>query len=827
MTAGTLPKDVQLSGLTDAEAKRRLEHFGPNVIPEKARKTLWQSFLKQFRSPLIYILLFALAFDSAAWILEGAKGLPLESLAIAVILLVNAFLGLRQEYRAEAALEHLKDLSAPQVWVMREGKLAQLAASQVVPGDLVRLEAGERLAADGLVVKGQGLIVDESVLTGEAAGVGKTLDDEVFAGTLITQGTAFMEVSRTGITSAKGKLAHLLSSLDTEKTPLEQRLEHFSNQIARWIIGLALILTAITLFYDGISHFASIFLFAVALAVAAIPEGLPAILTTTLALGTERMARHKAVVRRLAAVEALGSVTVIATDKTGTLTENRMQVRTLDTYNRTLALRTMVIASDADLASGVGDPVDLALLEYAKQHSNTVEKTATFEIISTKPFDSAWKYTRVSLQEGSQVTSYFKGAAEVLLSMSGLAQGEQNNWLEKLSAYGAEGYRTLGLATSRGESESKLTFLGLVLLHDPARAEVPEAIRQAQNAGIRVIMMTGDHPATALAVANTVGIDDGRVLLGSELEQLSELELSEALKECHVLARVSPEHKLKVVEALKAGGEIVAVTGDGINDAPALKRSHVGVAMGIRGSEVSKEVADLVLLDDNFSTIVKAIEEGRSIYTNIQKFIRFLFATNLAEVLLIVAGMLFAFIWGWRQADSSLVLPLTAVQILWINLLTDALPALGLALDKNLDSMTQKPRAAASPLLDRLSVWYLGFSATLLAAVAAFAYWYFATQKGNFIEARTMAFYLLIFGQLGYVFSVRQLGGKTRLNPFLLMAVALSFALQVTINYLPTLQAMLGLSRLEPTAMLILLALAALISTLSGFFSQFLKAVNR
>jgi Ca2+-transporting ATPase len=501
-----------------------------------------------------------------------------------------------------------------------------------------------------------------------------------------------------------------------------------------------------------------------------------------------------------------------------------MQVRTLDSPKSQLALKTMVIASEADLESGAGDPIDLALLDYANQHGFSAETfLRNSTVISTTPFDSAWKYMRLSLEEDGKVRSYFKGAPEVLLSKSSLAQNAQTDWLEKLTAYGFEGYRSLGLATSLGENETGLDFLGLVLLHDPARAEVPEAIRRSQAAGIRIIMMTGDHPATALALANTVGIRDGRVLLGSELDAMSQEELGDSLKDCHVLARVSPEHKLKVVEALKARGEIVAVTGDGINDAPALKRSHVGIAMGIRGSEVSKEVADLILLDDNFATLVKAIEEGRSIYSNIQKFIRFLFATNLAEVLLIVSGIILGLFLGWHDLDNSLVLPLSAVQILWINLLTDALPALGLALDKNLGATQDKPRDPKSPLLDKASIIFVIFSASLLAATATLLFWSFSQQGSDLAQGRSMAFYILVFGQLGYVFSTRQLSHKTRTNWFLLGVVVLTALLQVTINYLPPLQTVLGLSSLSLQHLLLILGSALLLSLVSSFLSSLLK----
>lgn len=828
----SMPEEQQtrthaIQGLSASEAKERLERFGPNALVEDGREALWLKVVKQFKSPLIYILLFALTFDLVAWLVEGAEGHPLESIAIAAILVLNAVLGVRQEFRAEAALDRLKDLAAPQSWVMRDGSLVHLSVSELVPDDVVRLEAGDRVPADGNVIQGLGLSVDESMLTGESVAVDKNLDDELFSGTLLSRGQGFFKVSRTGSESTLGKLAHLLSSLEMEKTPLELRLERFSSQIARWIIGLALVLVVAGIFYEGVEHFSEVFLFAVALAVAAIPEGLPAVLTTTLALGTERMAKQKAVVRRLSAVEALGSVTVIATDKTGTLTENKMKVHTIDAADFKLALKTMTLASEADLDSGAGDPIELGLLEYAKKNgTDPTQLRDESVVLSTRPFDSEWKFMRVTVKEADRLKSYFKGAPEVLLERSSLAEHQKQSWLEKITAYGYEGHRTLALAYGEGEEESALTFLGLVLLHDPARQEVPEAIQRAQNAGIRIIMMTGDHPATAMSIANSVGIQSDRVLVGSELDAMSSEQLTQALKETNILARVSPEHKLSVVEALKENGEIVAVTGDGVNDAPALKRSHVGIAMGQRGSDVTKEVADLVLLDDNFATLVAAIEEGRSIYTNIQKFIRFLFATNLSEVLVIVFGVILAVIFDWRGLDGSLILPLTAVQILWINLVTDALPALGLALDENASTMHVPPREPSSPLLDRLSLWFVSISAIILS-IACLGFFWYSAQQGQLDEGRSATFYILVFGQLLYVFGTRKLDGNAKFNSFLTIVFLLSLSLQIAINYLRPLQKMLELSPLSNEVFLIVLGLSFAAGLSTFLFSLVLRQLRK
>ncbi|HMV50471.1 MAG TPA: HAD-IC family P-type ATPase, partial [Blastocatellia bacterium] len=665
-----------LTGLTSAEALARLQQHGPNALPDKPATPWWRRFLRQFKSPLIYILLVALAIDLAIWISEGASGVPAESVAIAVILLLNAVLGVYQENKSEAALARLREMAAPLVWVLRDGELKHLPGSELVPGDAVRIEAGDRVPADGKLLEAEGAMVDESVLTGESLPIEKASGEEVFSGTMLVRGKSYFEVSRTGEQSAMGRLAVMIGGIQAEQTPLEKRLEKFGNQVARAVLALVVLIVAGGLLAEGVGRLSHVFLFGVALAVAAVPEGLPAVLTLTLALGVERMAKRKAVVRRLSAVEALGSITVIATDKTGTLTENRMFVRDLDSPETKRALLAMTLANDAEESSGAGDPLELALLDYAQKHGLEPARLKNdFPRQSSRPFDSLDKFMRVTVRENGGLASYLKGAPEVVLQRSRLTVAERGVWEEKAEGYAREGYRVLALAACAGEAETELDFLGLVLLWDPPRPEVPEAIRRAREAGIRVVMITGDHPATALAVAHEVGIASGRVLTGLEMEELPPDALREAVKETNIFARVAPEHKLRLVEALKQNGEIVAMTGDGVNDAPALKRSDVGVAMGDRGSDVAREVADLVLLDDNFATIVAAIEEGRSIYENIQKFIRFLFSANLALVLLVIGGSAGAFWLGLREADGGLLLPLTAIQLLWINVITNGAPA--------------------------------------------------------------------------------------------------------------------------------------------------------
>ena len=740
-------------------------------MPERPAEPFSRKLLRQFQSPLVYILLLALLVDLLLWLYEGARGVPLESLVILAILLLNALLGAFQEKRSEEALKRLKALAEPSVWVLRDGRFQRLSARGLVPGDVVRLEAGDRVPADGVLLEGSGLLVDESVLTGESVPVEKGVGEEVFAGTLLVRGRALLEVTRTGAQSAMGRIAHLLAEMEEEKTPLERRLHAFGHRVARLVLLLALGLLLLGFLVEGVS--AKVVLFAVALAVAAVPEGLPAVLTLALALGVERMARRKAVVRRLSAVEALGSVTVIATDKTGTLTENRMEVQELLSPDPEKALLAMVLCNDADLATGAGDPLELGLLRYASRFLDVERVRREHPRLSERPFDSAWKFMRVTTPLGS----FLKGAPEALIPRLALPQEEQARLFEEAGAHAAKGFRVLALAFGEGEREEGLRFLGFVLLLDPPRPEVPEAVARVLKAGVRVVMVTGDHPATARAIARRVGMPAEVVATGEDLETLSD----EELLKVDVFARVRPEQKLRIVEALQKAGEVVAMTGDGVNDAPALKRADVGVAMGQRGSDVSREVADLVLLDDNFATIVAAIEEGRSIYENIQKFLRFLFSTNLSEVLVVALGMVLAALLGLRDEAGHLLLPLTAVQILWINLVTDGLPALALSLDRNPGVLDRPPRPKESPLLDGPSLRFVLLTGALKAGLALGLLGFLPGAVG-LEAAQSATFHFMAIGQLFFAYAARHTDLRPLPNPYLHGAVGLSALAQVALG---------------------------------------------
>lgn len=793
-------------GLSSQQAVQKLQQIGPNSLPEPDGKPLWLRFLQQFNSPLIYILLFAVAFDFAVWAYESFHGFPVELVTIILILLVNACLGVWQETKSEDALSKLKAMAAPQSWVYRDGSLQKIPSDQIVPGDVVRVEAGERIPADGKVIRSLSFAVDESVLTGESIPIEKNAQDELLSGSLAVRGSGLLETVYTGPQSNMGKLASLLSHVVDTETPLEARLDVFGRKVAVVVIVLAIAVLGLGLLFQGVDSFTQLFLFAVALAVAAVPESLPAVLTLAMALGVGRMAQRKAVVRRLTAVEALGSVTVIATDKTGTLTENKMHVDRIDCVDEALARKAMVLANDADPAEGIGDPLEVGLLKYAQDNGeDVISLRDQLPRVNQVPFDSAWKYMSVSVEENGAQRSYLKGAPDVLLEHSDLSGNDRERWARKVEEYNSEGFRSLALGYADYEIHDKLSgeqriqWLGLVLLWDPPRQEIPAAIAAAQQAGIRVLMITGDHPATAAAIAQRIGIKSEAVFTG---KQLDTMDLGEALQQASVFARVSPEHKLAIVNKLKEQEEIVAVTGDGVNDAPALKAADVGVAMGNRGSDVSREVADLVLLDDNFSTIVSAIREGRNIYENIQKFVRTLFSTNLTEVLLIALGAGIAFYLG--AVDGRLLLPLTAVQILWVNLLTDSLPALAITADHNPGVMEKPPRPPATPLLDQPTLQFV-LSVGMLGGLVALALLLLLPGLGYpFAQVQTTVFCYLVWVQMSFVLPARRVNLVSQANRWLQAALTLVAGAQLVVVLLPGLRHWLGLSELDQSLWLIL-----------------------
>lgn len=797
-------------GLTSSQAAERLACHGANAPPPVRGPTLAGRVVRQFRDPLVRLLVAAVALDVAVWLAEGATAWPFDAACIAAILLLNAGLGVAQELRSERALERLAAVAAPWSWVLRDGALVRVPAREIVPGDVVRIGEGDRVPADARVLPGPGFLLDESLLTGESVPVPRVPEDEIAAGTLVVRGSGFAEILRTGPSSALGRLAGLLRGIETGATPLERRMTAFGRRVAWAVLAVAVALVALGLALEGGGHLLPTVLFAVALAVAAVPEGLPAVLTFSLSVGVERMAARRAAVRRLSAVESLGAVTVIATDKTGTLTENRLVVSAVDASDEALLARAAVLANDADPGTGVGDPLDGALLAWARERGvDAAVLRREVPRVSGRPFDARARSMRVTVEEDGAVTSYVKGAPEAVLARCDLAADERERWLARVERHAAGGLRVLAFARGAGDAEDGLAPLGLALLWDAPRPEAADAVRRARGAGIRVLMVTGDHPATAAAVARAVGIDAQRVVTGAEFEASGESAVRRIAAGADVLARFAPEQKLRLVEILQARGEIVAMTGDGVNDAPALKRSDVGVAMGLRGSDVAREVADLVLLDDHFATIVAAVEEGRRIFANVRTFIRFLVATNLAETLVLVAGFPIAWFAGLRDADGSLLLPLTAAQILWVNLVTDGLPALALAFDHRPGALDRPPRDPAAPLFDARDVGLLAGCAVVVGALGL-GILEFARLRGEPpAAARTALFVFVSAAQLALVDPIRRLAGRPQPNRVLRAAVAAAAALVAAAVLVPGLRELLALDVPSPATLAVAIAAVA------------------
>lgn len=830
-------------GLSSEEARRRLEEFGPNELEEARRRGPLGVFVDQFKSVLVALLIFAAAFSLL--IREHV-----DAAAITAILVVNAVLGTVQEYRAERALEALKRLAAPKATVIRDGVRVKVSSREVVPGDIIVLHAGDRVPADARLLESFNLRVDESVLTGESVPVEKladiALDEEtplperrnmVYSSTVISYGRGTAVVVGTGMSTEIGRIAALVQVEEKEETPLQRRLDSFGKKLGVFILLLTALVTFEGIYELGglqsLSVLEEVVLTGISLAVSAVPEGLPAVVTVALAIGVQRMASRNAIVRRLAAVETLGSATVIATDKTGTITMNEMTVREVWAAGRLMEagalapdgesstvnlsspvdalVKGAVLCSDADLEERggevirVGDPTELALLSLALESGiDHRELKRSHPRIAEVPFDSARKRMTTFHLMGDEVIAFMKGAPEVVLSLCDQVLWEGGELVELDDALRSEvarvtremaarALRVLAVAYKRvpgGEElgpqqESGMVLVGLVGMMDPPRPEVPGAVERARRAGIRIVMVTGDHALTASAVAREVGMDDsGRVVTGWELDSMTDEELREIVGEVSVFARVSPEHKLRILKALKEGGNIVAMTGDGVNDAPAVKRADIGVAMGIRGSDVTREAADMVLTDDNFATIVNAIEEGRRIYENIRKFIRLLLSANWDEIMVVSAAALL-----------DLPLPFLPLQILWLNLLTDGLPAMALGLDPPDEDVMERPPRNPNEEIYHGMLWYIVVAAIVAAFASLVPFWLELRVTGDVARARTLAFTIAVTFELllalncrsprRYVYSS---WSALTANKALLLAVATSFLLQLAVIYVPPLR---------------------------------------
>ncbi|MEA5535570.1 cation-translocating P-type ATPase [Crocosphaera sp. XPORK-15E] len=877
-------------GLTQEQINQRQQYFGPNELKDTGGRSpltiLWEQFTN-----IMLVMLMAVAVISA--VLDVRKGaFPKDAVAIFSIVVLNGLLGYLQESKAEKALAALKNLSSPKVRVIRQGIVQEISAKELVPGDIMLLEAGVQLAADGRLLEAQNLQIRESALTGEAETVNKQADiilgedaplgdrlNLVFQGTEVVQGRAKVLVTSIGMETEIGRIATLIQGVETEDTPLQQRMSQLGNVLVSSSLGLVVLVVIVGVLRSGWQNFEELLEVSLSMAVAVVPEGLPAVVTVTLAIGTQRMVRRHALIRKLPAVETLGSVTTICSDKTGTLTQNKMVVQKVQTgsyaYEVTgegyapqgdliaqdsdeyeingeikQLLTACVLCNDALLQKKgknweiIGDPTEGALLTLAGK-GGLYREDLWLEMprVAEIPFSSERKRMSVIIKvfpEADKVVNlhsylmFTKGSPEIVLEgCTAVYQGNQavhlsddqrKQILAQNDRWAAKGLRVLGFASKplsdipehdRGEmAETELIWLGLVGMLDAPRKEVKGAVLRCREAGIRPIMITGDHQLTAKAIATELGIahPDDPILTGRDLQQITPTELGKLVSEVSVYARVSPEHKLQIVQALQKRGEFVAMTGDGVNDAPALKQADIGIAMGITGTDVSKEASDAILLDDNFATIVAATEEGRVVYDNIRRFIKYILGSNIGEVFVIAAAPLIG-LGG---------VPLSPLQILWMNLVTDGLPALALAMEPAEPNVMQRP-----PYSPRESIFSRGLGlymvrigiifAILTIILMVWAYNYVKTPglAGDPERWKTMVFTTLCLAQMGHALAVRSDSQLTiELNPFsnpyVLGAVTLTTLLQILLIYVPPLQSFFGTHSLSATELLVCVGFSAL-----------------
>ncbi|MFH0860468.1 MAG: calcium-translocating P-type ATPase, SERCA-type [Candidatus Altiarchaeota archaeon] len=834
-------------GLSSEEAAERLRAYGLNEITAEKRETALSIFLAQFKNFLIIILAIAALVSGAIGYLQGSSEEILEAAAIAAVIVFIAAIGFVQEYRAAKELEALRKMVSPTAMTIRDGRKVKVDARTLVPGDIIILESGDKVPADARLLRVVDLKVDEAALTGESTPVMKKVDEVgaetsladrqnmLYLGTNVTYGKAQAVVVATGKSTEFGRIAESIQVMEKEQTPLQMRLDRVGKQIGAIVIALSVIMFVAGIMFD-IGKPVEIFLAAVALAVAAVPEGLPAVVTVTLARGMRQMVKKNAIVKKLTAVETLGSTTVICSDKTGTLTKNEMTVRRVYVNGRFLEvtgagyapegefkddgreytadgtlmilLQAGALCNDSTLAESedgyaiTGDPTEASLVVLAsKAGLNQDELNRKCPRVREVPFSSERKrMTTVHRMEDGRLVAYVKGAADVILPLCDkiMIDGKESNIDEKSRAkileqndrMAAEALRVLGLAYKRANDsetddslEKGLIFLGMVGMIDPPREDAIMSVKECKDAGIRAIMITGDHKLTAVAIAREMGImrEGEDVLTGLELDRLSDDELDSRVEHTSVYARVSPEHKIRIVNAFKSKNHIVAMTGDGVNDAPALKRSDIGIAMGITGTDVTKEASDMVLTDDNFTSIVSAVREGRGIYDNIKLFIKYLLSCNIGEVITIFVGItVFA------------RLPLQPLQILWMNLLTDVAPALALGFNPaDPDVMQRKPRDPKETIINRKTVG--GFMGVGLLMAAGTLGMFVNAMEHHPEKAQSIAFTTLVMFQMFYVLSCRSERFtifRTGLfsNSYLIPAVLLSAMMQIAVLNLPLFQ---------------------------------------
>ena len=830
--------------LTSQQVREHQEKYGRNELAEGKKETILHIFLGQYKDFLVMILI-------AAAIVSGLLRDVESAVVILVVITINAVLGTLQTVKAEQSLDSLKKLSAPEAKVMRDGNLVQIPSAEVTVGDIVYLDAGDYIPADGRILECASLKTDESALTGESLGVEKSTEpvkgevslgdrtNMVYSGCFATYGRASFAVTAIGMETEVGKIAGLLNQASQKQTPLQISLDQFGKKLSILILIFCGILFGIQVMRGGDAGDA--FLFAVALAVAAIPEALSSIVTIVLSFGTQKMAKEHAIIRKLQAVEGLGSVSVICSDKTGTLTQNRMTVEDyyvngiripaegidLENPQESMLLLSSILCNDASNAEGaeIGDPTEIALINLGDRFglyaSGVREKYPRF---GENPFDSDRKLMSTQHVMEDRPTMLVKGAVDVLLErmthiqtdegVHPLTETDREKIRNQNQEFSKEGLRVLGFAYKEIlvgheitlEDEYHLTFIGMIAMMDPPREESAEAVKQCKQAGIRPIMITGDHKVTAAAIAKRIGIlkDDSEACEGSEMDSMSDQELRDFVEDISVYARVTPEHKIRIVKAWQDKGYIVSMTGDGVNDAPALKQADIGVAMGITGSEVSKDAASMVLTDDNFATIVKAVENGRNVYRNIKNSIQFLLSGNFGAIL----AVLYASV-------AALPVPFAPVHLLFINLLTDSLPAIALGLEPHTkDVMDEKPRPVGESILTKAFLQKIGIEG-LSIAVTTMAAFYIGNHFGNAVLASTMAFGTLCTARLVHGFNCKAdmpvvLSKKLWNNKYLLGAFALGLCLITAVLMIPACSGVFQVQTLTGTRLLIVYGLAAL-----------------
>ena len=776
-------------GLGSEQAQTLLLQFGRNALPEEQGPTLRELFLKQFRGPVTLAL-------GLGMIISFFFHQPWDGGSIGLILLLNACIGFYQERRAEVSLNALKKLSTPKARVLRESRIDEIESALVVPGDILWFEAGDCVVADCRILESYQLTADESILTGESLPLEKTADpiffnailsdqkNMLFSGTIISSGRAKVIAVATGTQTELGKIAKLIEVARPNETPLQKRLENVTQKL----LGLGGVVTIIVLIIGLLRHspWNLILMEAISLTVAAIPEGLPTVVTLALVMAVFRMSKKNALVRNLSSVETLGSTDVICSDKTGTLTTGKMQVCELFLLQGDLdkALETLILCNNATLEGiGLGDSTEVALLSYANEQTSVMEMRSSFPRLYEWSFDSQRKRMSVAVKSFGRIAIYLKGAPESVLTCCALSDLERNKISEVLTKFSGQGMRTIALAYKNVREEGlhhdwetverDMIFIGLVGLADPPREESRSSVLKCHSAGIRVIMMTGDHPLTALIIAHKLSIVDesqAKVLTGLDIDQLSEPEFKHTIESVNVYARVSPEQKMRIVAALETAGHTVAMTGDGVNDAPALKKASIGISMGKVGTEVARQASDVVLMDDHFSTIVDAVEEGRAIHDNISRSLQYLLSTNLAELLVVLGASV-----------MGLLPPLTPFAILWINLVTDGLPSLAIACEKVPASFLERSqRPSPTTFFNRrfyVELFTVSFSITLLTL----AVYFYALNQENSLVAGTYVFNFIVFSVLLSSFSNRSghlAFWEMKINRFHIIAVFIPFVLQ-------------------------------------------------